>query len=130
MNQAETAATIRRFATFFQGLTAVADTLDKMQSLEESAKAAEQRVGAATSTLATMTAEMAAGEEKLADSRARCSAIVVETQSNVDQMLEASRVRAASIVAAADSEAASRQAAATADIEARMTADERRALEG
>ena len=57
-NKSTVAGDLRRFATFVKGLTEAADTLDQMQSLEETALATEQRVTAAAADLAFKQAEI------------------------------------------------------------------------
>lgn len=109
-NKSTVASDLRRFAEFFKGLTDAADTLDQMQSLEETALATEQRVAAAQSLLNEKGADLASAEKQLAEIREKASKSVKDAQQRVqakaDQIIADAERSAVDIVAAARSEAA------------------------
>lgn len=118
-NKATVASDLRRFADFFKGLTEAADTLDQMQSMEETALATEQRVATAQAALTAKAAEIADADRQLVDIRAKASesvknagkraqekadSIVATGESQVAQIVADARVQAASVVDAARTE--------------------------
>lgn len=109
-NKSTVAGDLRRFATFVKGLTEAADTLDQMQSLEETALATEQRVTAAAADLAFKQAEIADADRQLVDVRTKASASVKDAQRRAEDkgavIVADAEMRAAEIVAAANAKAA------------------------
>ena len=79
-NKSTVAGDLRRFATFVKGLTDAADTLDQMQSMEEMAKATEQRVAAADALLSERTVQIASADKQLAEIRDKASKSVKDAQ--------------------------------------------------
>lgn len=108
-NKSTVAADLRRFAVFVQGLTAAADTLDQMQSLEETALATEQRVTAAQAALADMTGQVQVAQQELLDVRAKASASVKDAtkraQDKADALIAAAEMQATSVTQAAQAQA-------------------------
>lgn len=113
------ASDIRRFADFFRDLTEAADTLDQMQSMEETALATEQRVANAQNELTRKAAEIADADRQLVDIRAKASesvknagkraqekadSIVATGETQAAAVLSDARVQAASIIDAARTE--------------------------
>ncbi len=98
-NKSTVAGDLRRFATFVKGLTEAADTLDQMQSLEETALATEQRVATAQAALIDVTAQVQVAQQELADVRAKASASVKDAQRRAED-------KGAAIEATAQSQAA------------------------
>lgn len=109
-NKSTVAGDLRRFVTFVKGLTDAADTLDQMQSLEETALATEQRVTAAQAALIDVTAQVQAAQQELADVRAKASASVKDAQRRAEDkgaaIVADAELRAVEIVAAANAKAA------------------------
>lgn len=109
-DKAGVAADLRRFVTFTQALSEAADTLDQMQSLEESALATEQRVKEAEALLSAKAAEIATAQHELADIRAKGSASVNDAQRRAEDkgavIVADAEMRAAEIIAAANAKAA------------------------
>lgn len=120
MNQAETAATLRRFAEFFKGLVDAADTLDVLQRAEETVKAAEARVDTANATLIGVQSDIEIAQAQLVDIRAKASKAVKDANAKIDKFMADAEEQATRIKASAISAAEERAAAATVDIEARM----------
>lgn len=104
------ASDLRRFAEFFKGLTDAADTLDQMQSLEETALATEQRVAAAQSLLNEKADALVAAAEQLAEIREKASKSVKDAQQRAqaeyDAMLGEATQKAIKIVTDAQAQAA------------------------
>lgn len=104
------ASDLRRFADFFKGLIDAADTLDKMQSMEEMAKATEQRVVAADALLSERTVQIASADKQLAEIREKASKSVKDAQQRAqtkyDQLVADAERAAVDIEAAARSQAA------------------------
>lgn len=104
------ASDLRRFATFVQGLTAAADTLDQMQSLEETALATEQRVATAQSLLNEKAADLASAEKQLAEIREKASKSVKDArqraQAKYDALVDEASQKASKIVTDAQAQAA------------------------
>lgn len=109
-NKSTVASDLRRFADFFKGLTEAADTLDQMQSLEETALATEQRVAAAQALLNEKGVELASAEKQLADIREKASKFVKDAQqraqSRHDALIEDAAQKAIKILDDANLQAA------------------------
>ena len=120
MNQAETAATLRRFAEFFKGLVDAADTLDVLQRAEETVKAAEARVDTANATLLGVQSDIDAAQAQLADIKKQATAAVKDANAKIDKFVADAEEQAKRIKDTAISVAEERAAAATIDIDARM----------
>jgi chromosome segregation ATPase len=92
-----------------QGLTAAADTLDQMQSMEETALATEQRVSAAQAALTALQAQIADADRELVDTRTKGAASVKDAakraQEKTDAMVAAAEMQATNIVDAARAKA-------------------------
>jgi len=109
-NKSTVASDLRRFAVFVKGLTDAADTLDQMQSMEETAIATEQRVAAARAALTALQAQIADADRELVDVRAKGAASVKDAgkraQDKTDAMVAAAELQATNIVDAARAQAA------------------------
>lgn len=109
-NKSTVASDLRRFADFFKGLTDAADTLDQMQSLEETALATEQRVAAAQSLLNEKAADLASAEKQLAEIREKASKSVKDAQQRAqakyDALVDEASQKASKIVTDAQARAA------------------------
>lgn len=96
------ASDLRRFADFFKGLTDAADTLDKMQSMEELALATEQRVAAAQVQLNEKAEALAAAQRQLDEIREKASKSVKDAQQRAqakyDEIVSAGEKHASKIV--------------------------------
>ena len=103
------ASDLRRFADFFKGLTDAADTLDKMQSMEELALATEQRVAAAQTLLNEKAVELASAEKQLAEIREKASKSVKDAQQRAqakyDALVDEASQKASKIVTDAQARA-------------------------
>lgn len=108
-NKSTVAGDLRRFATFVKGLTEAADTLDQMQSMEETALATEQRVATAQVALIDVTAQVQVAQQELADVRAKASASVKDAQRRAEDkgaaIVADAEMRSAEIVVAARADA-------------------------
>lgn len=104
------ASDLRRFADFFKGLTDAADTLDKMQSMEELALATEQRVAAAQVLLNEKAEALAAAQRQLDETREKASKSVKDAQQRAqakyDEIVSAGEKHASKIVTDAQAQAA------------------------
>lgn len=109
-NKSTVASDLRRFADFFKGLTDAADTLDKMQSMEELALATEQRVAAAQIILDGKLADCASAEKQLDETREKASKSVKDAQqraqSKYDAIVDEAGQKASKIVTDAQAQAA------------------------
>lgn len=88
-DKAGVAADLRRFATFVQGLIAAADTLDQMQSLEETALATEQRVATAQGELIEASAQVQTAQQQLAEIREKANKSVKDAQQRAQAKYDA-----------------------------------------
>lgn len=139
-DKAGVAADLRRFVTFTQGLTDAADTLDQMQSLEESAKAAEARVKAAGAQMtqiqsdldvagAQLVAAQTAAAASLADAKVDAAAVIDKAKVKAAKLLDDAAARAEGAAAAVLASAHQQEAALSEQITAmgdqliRMTDD-------
>lgn len=109
-NKSTVASDLRRFAVFVKGLTDAADTLDQMQSMEETAIATEQRVTAAQTALTALQAQVADADRELVDTRAKGAASVKDAakraQEKTDAMVAAAETQATNIIDVARAQAA------------------------
>ena len=118
------ASDLRRFADFFKGLTDAADTLDKMQSMEELALATEQRVAAAQVLLNEKADALVSAAKQLDEIREKASKSVKDAQQRAqakyDEIVSAGEKHASKIVTDAQAQAAGILEAAQAE-HARLT---------
>jgi len=97
-NKSTVAGDLRRFATFVKGLTDAADTLDQMQSMEETAVATEQRVTAAQTALTDVTAQVQAAQQELVDVRAKVATSTRNAQAKAAGIEADAEAKAANII--------------------------------
>jgi hypothetical protein len=121
-NKSTVAGDLRRFATFVKGLTDAADTLDRMQQIDEEANAAQATVATAQGALLEVNAQIMAAQAELVDTRAKASKSVADAKTKADKVLADADAKAADVIEAARQVAQGQANALVAEAQSRHAA--------